>query len=36
MHPVGLSLTNRYLEQIARIEKQEQNEKAKNIENTKN
>jgi len=36
MHPVGLSLTSRYLEQIARIEKQEQNEKAKNIENTKN
>ena len=36
MHPVGLSLTSRYLEHIARIEKQEQNEKAKNIESTKN
>ena len=36
MHPVGLSLTSRYLEQIARIEKHEQIEKTKNIENTKN
>jgi hypothetical protein len=30
MHPVGLSLTSRYLEQIARIEKKEENEKNKN------
>ena len=30
MHPVGLSLTSRYLEQIARIQKNEDNEKNKN------
>jgi len=36
MHPVGLSLTNRYLEQIERIKKQELNETeiAKEIKNT--
>jgi hypothetical protein len=31
MHPVGLSLTSHYLEQIERITKQEQNETAKEI-----
>ena len=31
MHPVGLSLTSRYLEQIERIKKQEQNETDKEI-----
>ena len=33
MHPVGLSLTSRYLEQIARIEKKEENEKNNNKNN---
>ncbi len=32
MHPVGLSLTNHYLENIARIEKQEQTINVKKIE----
>ncbi len=31
MHPVGLSLTSRYLEQISRIQKNEDVEKNKNI-----
>ena len=33
MHPVGLSLTNRYLEQIKRIENKEQNTNNKKINN---